>query len=78
MLDRAYETNFNKASNYQEPEETDFPAQPFQYEYGGADSYGRHFAKTESKDSEGVVKGEYRQGFMSLQTYLRVQGSGLL
>merc|ERR1712051_252154 len=64
LLDRAYETNFNLQRDpyYQEPyeEQADFPAQPFQYEYGGADSYGRHFAKTESKDAEGVVKGEYR------------------
>ena len=41
-------------------EEEDYPPQPFAYEYGGADKDGRHFAKTESKDEEGVVKGEYR------------------
>ena len=31
--------------------------QPFAYEYGGADEYGRHFAKTETQDEYGVVKG---------------------
>merc|ERR1719461_911649 len=36
------------------------PPQPFAYEYGGADEYGRHFAKTETQDEHGVVKGEYR------------------
>merc|ERR1712241_1050619 len=48
--------------NYQDAQEGqgDGPPKPFKYEYGGADSYGRHFAKTESKDEEGVVKGEYR------------------
>ena len=57
ILDRAYETNFN----YQQPyEEEETPPKPFAYQYGGADSDGRHFAKTESKDEEGVVKGEYR------------------
>ena len=39
--------------------EENYPAQPFNYEYGGADSFGRHFAKTESKDEAGVVKGKY-------------------
>merc|ERR1712025_1009953 len=34
--------------------------QPFAYEYGGADEYGRHFAKTEAQDANGVVQGEYR------------------
>merc|ERR550517_2432663 len=34
--------------------------QPFAYEYGGADEYGRHFAKTETQDEYGVVQGEYR------------------
>merc|ERR1712055_1214890 len=33
---------------------------PFAYEYGGADAYGRHFAKTETQDEYGVVQGEYR------------------
>ena len=41
-------------------EEENYPAQPFTYEYGGADSAGRHFAKTESKDEAGVVKGKYK------------------
>merc|ERR1712061_97774 len=44
-------------SVYQEPqqeEEADYPPQPFSYEYGGADKDGRHFAKTETKDEEGV------------------------
>merc|ERR1712226_351729 len=40
--------------------EEKLPPQPFAYEYGGADEYGRHFAKTESQDEYGVVKGEYR------------------
>merc|ERR1712183_1025517 len=40
--------------------EEKLPPQPFAYEYGGADAYGRHFAKTESQDEYGVVKGEYR------------------
>merc|ERR1719153_351048 len=40
--------------------EEKLPPKPFAYEYGGADSYGRHFAKTESQDEHGVVKGEYR------------------
>ena len=43
---------------YTEEEEADYPPQPFSYEYGGADHDGRHFAKTESKDEDGVVKGE--------------------
>merc|ERR1712013_767690 len=30
--------------------EEKLPPQPFAYEYGGADAYGRHFAKTESQD----------------------------
>merc|ERR1712130_414197 len=46
-------------SNYKEEEE-DYAPKPFSYEYGGADHDGRHFAKTESKDEDGVVKGEYR------------------
>ena len=43
-----------------EVDEQDYPPQPFAYEYGGADKDGRHFAKTESKDEDGVVTGEYR------------------
>eukprot|EP00091_Calanus_sinicus_P012528 TRINITY_DN2815_c0_g1_i5.p1 TRINITY_DN2815_c0_g1~~TRINITY_DN2815_c0_g1_i5.p1 ORF type:complete len:212 (-),score=41.19 TRINITY_DN2815_c0_g1_i5:55-690(-) len=46
-------------AHYQEEEE-DYPPQPFAYEYGGADSSGRHFAKTETSDDDGVVRGEYR------------------
>merc|ERR1719510_1600276 len=30
--------------------EEKLPPQPFAYEYGGADEYGRHFAKTETQD----------------------------
>ena len=65
LLDRSYETSFNNPSGsyyqqpYQEEEEEVYAPQPFTYEYGGADSYGRHFAKTESKDEAGVVKGKY-------------------
>ena len=67
QLDRSYETNFKqnpRGSYYQQPyeveeEEVNYPPQPFAYEYGGADSDGRHFAKTESKDEDGVVKGKY-------------------
>ena len=68
VLDRSYETSFNNPSGsyYQQPyekveevEEENYPAQPFTYEYGGADSDGRHFAKSESKDEAGVVKGKY-------------------
>merc|ERR1712223_1433896 len=40
--------------------EEKLPPQPFAYEYGGADAYGRHFAKTETQDEYGVVQGEYR------------------
>ena len=68
LLDRSYETNFKqnpRGSYYQQPqpyeveeEEVNYPPQPFAYEYGGADSDGRHFAKTESKDEDGVVKGK--------------------
>ena len=39
--------------------EEKIPPQPFAYEYGGADEYGRHFAKTETQDEHGVVKGKY-------------------
>ena len=38
--------------------EEKIPPQPFAYEYGGADEYGRHFAKTETQDEHGVVKGK--------------------
>jgi hypothetical protein len=55
--ERNYETD-NRY--YQEVDEPEYPPQPFAYEYGGADKDGRHFAKTESKDEDGVVKGEYR------------------
>merc|ERR1712183_1123789 len=34
------------------------PPKPFAYEYGGADAYGRHFAKTETQDDHGVVQGK--------------------
>ena len=43
-------------SVYNEDEE-DYPPQPFKYEYGGVDHDGRHYAKTETKDEEGVVTG---------------------
>merc|ERR1712233_182914 len=63
-LDRRYYENEDVdrryyESNYKEEEE-DYAPKPFSYEYGGADHDGRHFAKTESKDEDGVVKGEYR------------------
>merc|ERR1712106_831030 len=49
------------------------PANPFAYEYGGADAYGRHFAKTETQDEAGVVNGEYRvelpDGRVQIVTY---------
>merc|ERR1711860_82347 len=38
----------------------EYAPQPFAYEYGGADKDGRHFAKTESNEEDGVVTGEYR------------------
>merc|ERR1712168_499571 len=41
-------------------EEEKYPPKPFAYEYGGADESGRHFAKTETSDDDGVVRGEYR------------------
>merc|ERR1711881_590392 len=40
--------------------EDKYPPKPFAYEYGGADESGRHFAKTETSDDDGVVRGEYR------------------
>ena len=43
--------------------EEKIPPQPFAYEYGGADEYGRHFAKTETQDEHGVVKGEHGTTF---------------
>merc|ERR1712154_375490 len=46
-------------AHYQEEEEK-YPPKPFAYEYGGADESGRHFAKTETSDDDGVVRGEYR------------------
>merc|ERR1712203_1133004 len=49
------------------------PPKPFAYEYGGADAYGRHFAKTETQDDHGVVQGEYRvelpDGRVQIVTY---------
>merc|ERR1719369_2532563 len=49
------------------------PPRPFAYEYGGADEYGRHFAKTEAQDANGVVQGEYRvelpDGRVQIVTY---------
>merc|ERR1711872_594263 len=50
---------YQKRPSYQQEEEEYVP-KPFAYEYGGADSSGRHFAKTETSDDDGVVKGEYR------------------
>lgn len=59
-------------AHYHEEEE-DYPPQPFAYEYGGADSSGRHFAKTETSDDDGVVRGEYRvelpDGRVQIVTY---------
>merc|ERR1712117_946686 len=46
-------------AQYQE-EEVKYEPKPFAYEYGGADESGRHFAKTETSDDDGVVRGEYR------------------
>merc|ERR1712212_1052969 len=46
-------------AHYQE-EEVKYEPKPFTYEYGGADESGRHFAKTETSDDDGVVRGEYR------------------
>merc|ERR1711874_860231 len=46
-------------AHYHEEEEK-YPPKPFAYEYGGADESGRHFAKTETSDDDGVVRGEYR------------------
>jgi len=46
-------------AHYQEEEEK-YEPKPFAYEYGGADESGRHFAKTETSDDDGVVRGEYR------------------
>merc|ERR1719378_790518 len=48
---------YHPAKPYHEEKQ---PPKPFAYEYGGADDYGRHFAKTETQDEYGVVKGEYR------------------
>jgi hypothetical protein len=49
------------------------PPKPFAYEYGGADAYGRHFAKTETQDEHGTVQGEYRvelpDGRVQIVTY---------
>merc|ERR1711942_210790 len=46
-------------AHHQEEEEK-YPPKPFAYEYGGADESGRHFAKTETSDDDGVVRGEDR------------------
>merc|ERR1712117_100699 len=46
-------------AHYQD-EEVKYEPKPFAYEYGGADESGRHFAKTETSDDDGVVRGEYR------------------
>merc|ERR1712212_568169 len=46
-------------AHYQEEKEK-YEPKPFAYEYGGADESGRHFAKTETSDDDGVVRGEYR------------------
>merc|ERR1711965_608508 len=46
-------------AHHQEEEEK-YPPKPVAYEYGGADESGRHFAKTETSDDDGVVRGEYR------------------
>merc|ERR1712130_650398 len=63
-VNEAYSQNENVDRRYYEinykEEEEDYAPKPFSYEYGGADHDGRHFAKTESKDEDGVVKGEYR------------------
>merc|ERR1711877_23117 len=40
---------YQKRPSYQQEEEEYVP-KPFAYEYGGADSSGRHFAKTETSD----------------------------
>jgi len=59
-------------AHYHEEEEK-YPIKPFAYEYGGADSSGRHFAKTETSDDDGVVRGEYRvelpDGRVQIVTY---------
>merc|ERR1740137_40712 len=56
--------------------------QPFAYEYGGADAYGRHFAKTETQDDHGVVNGEYRvelpDGRVQIVTYHADHESGFV
>merc|ERR1712141_319462 len=62
--------------------EEKLPPQPFAYEYGGADAYGRHFAKTESQDEHGVVKGEYRvelpDGRVQIVSYHADHDNGLI
>merc|ERR1711936_240753 len=50
--------------------EEKLPPQPFAYEYGGADEYGRHFAKTETQDEYGVVQvvsyhADHENGFIA-------------
>merc|ERR1712168_635194 len=66
----SYDTPYQPAVPYQPQEEVHpahyhqeeekYPPKPFAYEYGGADESGRHFAKTETSDDDGVVRGEYR------------------
>ena len=60
-VDRRFYENEDVDRRYYEgsykEEEEDYAPKPFSYEYGGADHDGRHFAKTESKDEDGVVKG---------------------
>ena len=55
-MDKRYSV-YQKPQQQDQEEEADYPPQPFSYEYGGADKDGRHFAKTETKDEEGVVQG---------------------
>merc|ERR1712168_1469689 len=56
-----YAAPHHPAYHHPEPyHEEKAPPKPFAYEYGGADDYGRHYAKTETQDEYGVVQGEYR------------------
>ena len=57
VRDRYYETDKYEHEGYYEENE-EYEPKPFSYEYGGADHDGRHFAKTETKDEDGVVKGK--------------------
>merc|ERR1712083_303804 len=62
--------------------EEKIPPRPFAYEYGGADAYGRHFAKTETQDDHGTVQGEYRvelpDGRVQIVTYHASHESGFV